>query len=117
MVPHCACWDPLAPPLEPGKAVLLPLSSDGSTKQEPPYGVSFSTSQWRWQTSRTGPPLLRACRHCTTRQTSRWSGSRRRLGEPDGVAGEKFRTEAATHPLCNKADSLQYEMGSARAWM
>src|SRR6476619_702020 len=36
MVPHCACWNPLAPPLEPGTAVLLPLSSDGSTQQEPP---------------------------------------------------------------------------------
>src|SRR6478735_521941 len=112
MVPHCACWNPLAPPLEPGTAVLLPLSSDGSTQQEPPgwgelldLAVAMADLADRATTAEGMPALHDLANLAVERVPSACWASLTVL------RGKKFRTEAATHPGATKADVLQYEMG------
>src|SRR6478735_2804105 len=118
MVPHCACWNPLAPPLEPGTAILLPLSSDGSTKQEPPVwgelldlAVAMADLADR-ATTAEGMPALRDLANLTVERvpSACWASL-------TVLRARKFRTEAATHPGATKRTFCSTRGVSARAWM
>ncbi len=109
---HFACLAPLPPPLEPGAAFMLSLSSDASRSPEPPawgelldLAVAMADLADR-ATTAEGLPALHDLVNLTVEQvpSARWASM-------TVLRAKKFRTEAATHPGATKADVLQYEMG------